>query len=58
MPGQTALGAAQCLVAGDGSFELRDAEGAVLVEHNFADRPVCEYDELAITDTLELVWGE
>ena len=46
----------QCLVAGDGSFELRDAEGAVLVEHSFADRPVCEYDELAITDNLELVW--
>ena len=36
----------QCLVAGDGSFEVRDADGAVLVEHDFADRPVCEHDEL------------
>ncbi len=46
----------QCLVAGDGSFEVRDAEGAVLVEHDFGDRPVCEHDELEIDDDLELVW--
>ena len=46
----------QCLVAGDGSFEVRDADGAVLVEHDFADRPVCEHDELEVTDDLELVW--
>ena len=46
----------QCLGPGDGSFEVRDADGAVLVEHDFADRPVCEYDELKVTDDLEVVW--
>jgi hypothetical protein len=48
----------QCLVAGDGSFEVRDADGAVLVEHDFADRPVCEHDEMEVTDDLELVWED
>ncbi len=48
----------QCLVAGDGSFEVRDADGAVLVEHDFADRPVCEHDELEVTDDLEVVWDD
>ncbi len=48
----------QCLVDGDGSFELRDADGAVLVEHDFADRPVCEHDEMAVTEDLELVWND
>jgi hypothetical protein len=48
----------QCLVAGDGSFEVRDADGAVLVEHDLADRPVCEHDELEVTDDLELVWDD
>ncbi len=46
----------QCLVDEDGSFEVRDADGAVLVEHDFGDRPVCEHDELEIDDDLELVW--
>ena len=48
----------QCLVVGDGSFEVRDADGAVLVEHDFADRPVCEHDELEVTDDLEVVWDD
>ena len=46
----------QCLVAGDGSFEVRDSAGTVLVEHDFADRPVCEHDELDVTADLKLVW--
>lgn len=48
----------QCLVAGDGSFEVHDADGEVLVEHDFADRPVCEHDEMQVTDDLELVWDD
>ena len=48
----------QCLVAGDGSFEVRDDEGTVRVVHEFADQPVCEGDELAVTDDLELVWND
>ena len=48
----------QCLVGGDGSFEVRDAAGVVLVEHDFSDRPVCEHDVLTVTADLELVWGE
>jgi hypothetical protein len=46
----------QCVVAGDGSFEVRDAAGRVVVRHDFADREVCEHDELEITDDLELEW--
>ena len=46
----------QCLVAGDGSFEVRDSVGTVLVEHDFADRAVCEHDELELTDDGDLVW--
>jgi hypothetical protein len=46
----------QCLVAGDGSFEVRDAAGTVLVRHDFADREVCEREALEITDDLELEW--
>jgi hypothetical protein len=48
----------QCLVSGDGSFEVRDADGVVLAEHDFADRPVCEHDELKFTDDLEVVWED
>lgn len=48
----------QCLAAGDGSFEVLDAAGAVIVEHDFADRPVCERDELVVTDDLEVVWHD
>ena len=46
----------QCLVAGDGSFEVRDSNGSVVVRHDFADRPVCEHDELELTDHGDLVW--
>jgi hypothetical protein len=46
----------QCLVAGDGSFEVRDSSGRVLVAHDFADRPVCEYDVLEIVGDGDLVW--
>ena len=46
----------QCLVAGDGSFEVRDSTGKVLVEHDFADRPVCEHEKLDVTADLKLVW--
>ena len=46
----------QCLVAGDGSFEVRDADGTVVVRHDFADREICEHEELEITDALELEW--
>jgi hypothetical protein len=46
----------QCLVAGNGSFEVRDSAGTVLVEHDFADQPVCEHDELVVTADLKLVW--
>lgn len=46
----------QCLVAGDGSFEVRDSSGTVLVAHDFADRPVCERDVLEIVGDGDLVW--
>lgn len=46
----------QCLVAGDGSFEVRDTSGTVLVRHAFADRPVCEHDEMEITGDGDLAW--
>jgi hypothetical protein len=46
----------QCLAAGDGSFEVRAAAGTVVVRHDFADREVCEHEELEITDDLELEW--
>ena len=46
----------QCLVAGDGSFEVQDSSGTVIVRHDFADRPVCEHDELELTRDGDLVW--
>ena len=46
----------QCLVAGDGSFEVRDAAGTVIARHEFPDREICEHEELQITDDLELEW--
>jgi hypothetical protein len=46
----------QCLVAGDGSVKVRDSAGKVLVEHDFADRPVCEHGELDVTPDLKLLW--
>ena len=46
----------QCLVAGDGSFEVRDSDGAVVVQHDFAVRPVCEREVLELTGDGDLVW--
>ena len=46
----------QCLVAGDGSFEVRDTNGTVVVEHDFADRAVCEHDEVELNGDGDLVW--
>nr|WP_300046898.1 hypothetical protein [uncultured Nocardioides sp.] len=46
----------QCLVAGDGSSEVRDDAGTVVARHDFADREVCEHEELRITDDLGLEW--
>ena len=46
----------QCLVAGDGSFEVRDSSGTVVVEHDFTERPVCEHDELELAGVGDLVW--
>ena len=46
----------QCLVAGDGSFEVRDSSGTVVVEHDFAERSVCEHDELELEGPGDLVW--
>ncbi len=37
-------------------FEVRDADGTVIVRHDFADREICEHEELEITDDLELEW--
>ena len=48
----------QCLVAGDGSFEVRDSHGTVLVEHDFADRSVCEHDVLELVEDREIVWRD
>ena len=48
----------QCLVAGDGSFEVRDSSGTVIVSHDFADRPVCEHDELEVSGSGTLSWRD
>ena len=48
----------QCLVAGDGSFEVHDSRGTVLVEHDFADRSVCEHDVIELADDGALVWRD
>jgi len=47
----------QCYVASDGSFEVRRADGSVLAQHDFADRPVCEREEIIVTSDGDLVWG-
>lgn len=46
----------QCLVARDGGFEIRSTAGEVVASHSFADRPVCELDELVLQDDGSLVW--
>ena len=38
------------------AVEVRDAAGTVIARHDFADREVCEHEELQISDDLELEW--
>jgi hypothetical protein len=35
---------------------VRDPSGTVLVEHDFAVRPVCERDALSLIGDGDLVW--
>jgi hypothetical protein len=46
----------QCLVARDGGFTVLRPDGEVVASHRFADRPVCELDELVLEDDGSLVW--
>jgi hypothetical protein len=46
----------QCLTDGDGGFEIREPDGSVLVRHEFADRPVCDQEEIDVLPDGELVW--
>ena len=48
----------QCYVASDGHFEVLRADGSVLVHHDFADRPVCEREEITLEADGDLVWSE
>lgn len=46
----------QCLDDVDGGFEVVDKAGDVVVSHSFADRPVCELDEIVLEDDGSLRW--
>ena len=46
----------QCLVGEDGHFEVRDADGEVVVRHDFADRPMCERDVIVLGADGSLTW--
>ncbi|MFC7358894.1 hypothetical protein [Nocardioides astragali] len=46
----------QCLEAGDGGFEVVDGADVVFASHDFADRPVCELDEIVLKDDGSLTW--
>ncbi len=48
----------QCYVASDGYFEMLRADGSVVVHHDFADRPVCEREEITLEADGDLVWSE
>lgn len=48
--------ARQCLEAIDGGFEVIDRTGDVVASHRFADRPVCELDEIVLEDDGSLTW--
>jgi len=48
----------QCCVGSDGSFEVTRADGSVVVHHDFADRQVCEREEITLGADGELVWSE
>jgi hypothetical protein len=46
----------QCYVGSDGSFEVLRPDGDVVVHHEFADRPVCGREEIALTADGDLIW--
>lgn len=46
----------QCLETVDGGFEVVDGAGDVFASHSFADRPVCELDEIVLKDDGSLTW--
>lgn len=46
----------QCYVASDGYFEVIRADGSVFVHHEFADRPVCDKEEITLEADGDLVW--
>ena len=48
----------QCYVASDGYFEVVRRDGTVLVRHDFADRPVCDKEEVTLEADGDLVWAD
>lgn len=46
----------QCLDAADGGFEVVDPAGDVVASHSFADRPVCELDEIVLEEDGSFTW--
>jgi len=48
----------QCYVASDGYFEVLRTDGSVVVHHEFADRQLCELEEITLRADGELVWAE
>ena len=46
----------QCLVEQDGGFDVVTTGGKVVVSHAFADRPVCEGDEVVLGRDGALDW--
>ncbi|MCW2832558.1 MAG: hypothetical protein JWN68_511 [Nocardioides sp.] len=48
----------QCYVATDGYLQVIRRDGTVLVRHEFADRPVCEKEEITLGADGELVWAD
>ena len=48
----------QCDVGSDGSFEVLRPDGEVVVHHEFADRPVCEREEITLRADGGLVWSD
>lgn len=46
----------QCLVARDGGFAVLGPDGQVIASHSFADRAVCELDEVVLEPDGSLVW--
>ena len=48
----------QCYVASDGYFEVLRPDGSVVVRHDFADRPVCDKEEITLEADGDLVWAD